>query len=584
MPTTTTELDRVASVVLRYMRAPIIVLITVSAVALIGMVLMPGQDADGNPTHMSFFHALYFLSYTATTTGFGEIPYPFTDAQRLWAILCLATSVIAWLYAIGSIIGLVQNPHFLQAIAQRRFRKRVARISEPFNIIGGFGDTGSLLTRGLDTAGGTAVLLDTDAERVKALALRDYHRSMPGVQADASTPGNLIAAGVKRPNCEAVVALTPSEDVNVKIAVMARLLNPSVRVICLATSSAPGERLEAIGGVERMDPFEAFSNWLSTALFAPSLHTLTHWLIGAPGVTLDKPLSCPAGAWILCGYGRMGRRVRAALQANGVKTTVIDPDMEGAEDLPEDEKVLGYANAETLRQAGIDKAVGVVAATDNDSDNLAILLRARSLNPRVSIIVRQNHHENELAFKAARADLIMQPSLVTARNILFQLISPSVQIFLDFLREHHDTVMQEVTHRLRVALGGHPPYLWTAKMTDHEAVALIAFYERRQTVTLADVMRNHLDRERTLACVPLVLTRHGTPTVLPDTSHVLLPGDSVLFCGTRHAQRLLNAALNNTYTLHFLVTGMQEPRGYFMKWLAGRMATAPDSQTKLTGR
>ncbi len=566
------ELDRVTSLVLRYMRAPIIVLVSVSAIALIGMVLMPGQDADGNPHHMSFFHALYFLAYTATTTGFGEIPYPFTDAQRLWAIICLITSVVAWLYAIGSIIGLVQNPHFLQAIRRHRFRKSVGRIARPFTIIGGFGDTGSLLTRGLDNSGATAVILDTDPERIKALALRDYHRAMPGVQADASVPGHLIAAGVTMPNCEAVVALTPNEDVNVKIAVMARLLNPSVRVICLATSSAPGERLEAIGGVETVDPFDAFANWLSTALFAPSLHTLTHWLIGAPGVTLDKPLSCPAGSWILCGYGRMGRRVRAVLRAQGVNTTVIDPDMEGADDLPENEKVLGYANADTLRQAGIDRAVGVVAATDNDSDNLAILLRARSLNPKATIIVRQNHHENELAFQAAHADLIMQPSLVTARNILFQLISPSVHVFLDHLRQHHGALMQAVTHRLKSALGAHPAHLWTAKIADGQANALMTLYRRRQTVTLGDVMRNHLHRDRSLACVPLVLTRDDTPFVLPDESHVLLPGDAVLFCGTRYAERMLDAALNNVYTLQYLVTGVQEPRGYFMKWLARKMA------------
>ena len=571
-----TELDRVTSIVLRYMRAPIIVLVAVNAIAMIGMVLMPGRDPSGAPVHMSFFHAWYFLSYTATTTGFGEIPYPFSDAQRLWAIVCLYTSVVAWLYAVGSIISLVQNPHFLQAVARRSFRNKVRRIARPFSIIGGFGDTGSLLTRGLDSADCTTVVIDNDSERIKALALRDYHRSMPGVQADASAPQSLIAAGVKKPNCEAIVALSPNEDVNVKIAVMARLLNPSMRVICRTTSSAPGERLEAIGGVETVDPFDAFAKWLSTALFAPSLHTLTHWLIGARGVTLDKPLSCPAGAWILCGYGRMGRRVREALQAHGVRSTVIDPKMEDAENLPEDEKVLGYANAETLRLAGIEHAVGVVAATDNDSDNLAILLRARSLNPRVTIIVRQNHHENELAFQAARADLIMQPSLVTARNILFQLISPAVEVFLDHLRKHHETLLQELMLRLKATLGAHPPHLWTAKMSETTARAAHDLEQRKLTITLGDLLRNPLDRKRTLACVPLVLTRDGTNHVLPDPCQIVRPGDAILFCGTRNAQRQLDAALNNAYTLQYLVTGIQEPRGYFMKWLSRKLT--PDQR------
>ena len=97
------------------------------------------MDVDGNPTHMGFFHAFYFMTYTATTTGFGELPYAFSEAQRIWASICLYLSVVAWIYGIGSIIRLVQNPHFAQAVAQRRFAIGVARIRDPFVIICGFG-------------------------------------------------------------------------------------------------------------------------------------------------------------------------------------------------------------------------------------------------------------------------------------------------------------------------------------------------------------------------------------------------------------------------------------------------------------
>lgn len=76
-------------VVLRYMRRPIFVLIVVYAIGITGMALIPGQDADGNVEYMSLFHAFYFFTYTATTTGFGEIPNAFTDTQRLWTIFCL---------------------------------------------------------------------------------------------------------------------------------------------------------------------------------------------------------------------------------------------------------------------------------------------------------------------------------------------------------------------------------------------------------------------------------------------------------------------------------------------------------------
>ncbi len=143
----TSDLDRVAMVVLRYMRRPVFALVIVYAVGITGMALIPGVDAQGNPEHMSLFHAFYFFTYTATTTGFGEIPSAFTDEQRLWAIFCLYMGVVAWLYAIGSIIGLVQNPHFTHALNEHRFARVVNQIKDPYFIICGFGDTGSLHAR-----------------------------------------------------------------------------------------------------------------------------------------------------------------------------------------------------------------------------------------------------------------------------------------------------------------------------------------------------------------------------------------------------------------------------------------------------
>ncbi len=568
---TTSDLDRVTSIVLRFMRTPIIVLVTVYAIAIIGMVLMPGRDADGNPVHMSFFHAFYFLTYTATTTGFGEIPYAFTDAQRLWAIVCLYISVIAWFYAIASIIRLVQNPHFVQAVAQRRFSRAVRRVTGPFYIVCGFGDRGSLLTRGLDDAGRTAVIIDSDPERIKALSLRDYRRTMPGLCADASVPKQLVAAGVTRADCEAIVALTQNDEINVKIAVMARLLNPAVRVVCLSTSLQRGEYLDSIGGVQVVNPFDAFARRLSTALYAPLLHTLIDWLSGARGVKLRQPFCAPLGIWILCGYGRMGQRLREALQAHAVRTVIIDPDMEGAEDLPDEDKVLGYTNAETLRKAGIDRAVGVVAATDSDSDNLGILLTARTLNSKVCLIVRQNHHENELAFSAANADLIMQPSLVTARSIVFRLLSPLSQPFFEHLRRHGEPLVGRLIADIGSVVGDHRPVLWTVRINDTGAPSVMALQARGYSVTLGDLVRDHLNRERSISAVPLVLNRHHKPVVTPERSEPLAAGDEVLFCGTRNAQRLLDAALNNEYTLQYLLTGAQQPRGLIITWFGKRL-------------
>ena len=97
--------------ILRRLRAPLITLIVSYGIAVFGFTLMPGLDAEGRPWHMSIFEAFYVISYTATTIGFGEIPYAFSQDQRLWMTFSIYLTVISWFYAIGKIIALAQIRH-----------------------------------------------------------------------------------------------------------------------------------------------------------------------------------------------------------------------------------------------------------------------------------------------------------------------------------------------------------------------------------------------------------------------------------------------------------------------------------------
>lgn len=270
--TSTSDLDRVGMILLRYMRRPLFALLFVYSVGIIGMALMPGRVVDGETTRMSLFHAFYFFTYTATTTGFGELPSDFSNEQRLWTIYCLYTGAIAWFYAIGSLINLVQNPHFIQSMDSFRFARKVERNVEPFVILCGFGDAGSLLARGLSDHHMRAVILDSDPERIKALGVRDYTVAMPGLCADASAPKHLLAAGVEHPACRTLVTLTNDDDTNLKIAVMARHLNPRLRVICRSTSIRHGANLRALDNVTVVDPFEIFAQLLYWVIARSELH------------------------------------------------------------------------------------------------------------------------------------------------------------------------------------------------------------------------------------------------------------------------------------------------------------------------
>ena len=89
-------------ILLRRLRYPLAVVVLVYAVAVFGFTLVPGIDAAGQPWRMGFLHAFYFVSFLGTTIGLGEIPQPFSDAQRLWATASIYATVTAWLYGIGA--------------------------------------------------------------------------------------------------------------------------------------------------------------------------------------------------------------------------------------------------------------------------------------------------------------------------------------------------------------------------------------------------------------------------------------------------------------------------------------------------
>ena len=152
---------------------PLITLIVIYSVATVGFVLIPGQDDQGNVWHMDFFHAIYFVSFMGSTIGFGEIPYAFTSAQRAWTLVFIYGTVIAWLYSIGSMLALFQEPVFGKMLRRRAFVNEVNNFHEPFYLVCGYGVTGSVIVAKLCKRGIRSVVIDIDQECIDRLEMDD---------------------------------------------------------------------------------------------------------------------------------------------------------------------------------------------------------------------------------------------------------------------------------------------------------------------------------------------------------------------------------------------------------------------------
>ncbi|MGR9051738.1 MAG: NAD-binding protein, partial [Gammaproteobacteria bacterium] len=261
-------------------------------------------------------------------------------------------------------------------------------------------------------------------------------------------------------------------------------------------------------------------------------------------------------------------KVNQVLLAHGINTTVID-----SKEISDKEKlenyIVGRTTAKTLIEAGIEEAVGILAGTDDDGYNLGILLNARYLKPNLFTLVRQNRHENKIAFEVSNIDMVMQPTLVTARRILFLLIAPLLKSFFYYLLQEDSSrkmKMEEVIKLLERKVGDKTPHLVTVNITPDRSRAVMKFLEEGKQVLLGELIRDPDNVTRELDLVFFVVKSGDEIIVLPNRTYKIKAGDQILFCGTALARRLFNATLNNEYKLYYVQNGIPMPRGYFMQW------------------
>jgi voltage-gated potassium channel len=156
--------------------------------------------------------------------------------------------------------------------------------------------------------------------------------------------------------------------------------------------------------------------------------------------------------YIICGYGRVGRGAAAELQHAGVPFVVVDISPERVERAMVAGMLAVAADStsdETLRQVGIDRARGLVAALATDADNLFVLLSAKGLNPKIYVAARAAEESAEAKMRRAGADAVFAPYSITGHRLAQSLLRPHVVQFLDFTTK--DIGMDIAIEQVRVS-------------------------------------------------------------------------------------------------------------------------------------
>jgi voltage-gated potassium channel len=140
--------------------------------------------------------------------------------------------------------------------------------------------------------------------------------------------------------------------------------------------------------------------------------------------------------YIICGYGRVGRRTAAEFKEAHVDFVVLDFNDQVLELAAEQGVPYIHGSGtkdEDLHRAKLEHARGLVACSDSDADNLYITVSARSMQPDLLIVARASDEDAARKMRRAGADRVVQPYSAAGQEMAKLVLRPQVAAFLDIV-------------------------------------------------------------------------------------------------------------------------------------------------------
>ena len=189
--------------------------------------------------------------------------------------------------------------------------------------------------------------------------------------------------------------------------------------------------------------FTAFLIIVSFGTFAYAVASLTRFVLDGEFNKLfrirklNTTIQKMSGHVIICGYGRNGRQAAQVLKKHKQRYIVIEKNAELTTSMQHQYSDL-VINAdaildETLLKAGILRAKALITTLPIDADNLFIVLTARNLNSKLTIISRASEDNSDTKLKIAGANNVIMPDKVGGAHMASLVMKPDVLEFIDYI-------------------------------------------------------------------------------------------------------------------------------------------------------
>ncbi|TAL15643.1 potassium channel protein [bacterium] len=148
--------------------------------------------------------------------------------------------------------------------------------------------------------------------------------------------------------------------------------------------------------------------------------------------------------YIICGLGRIGRLIADEFEKRPMPFVAIERDEGAVRKLPPDFPViLGDATEDLiLREAGIERAKGLITVLQTDAENLFITLSAREMNPKLFIIARYEEERSRLKLQRAGADKVISPYIIGGTRMAMAALRPAVIDFIELATQSESLGLQ----------------------------------------------------------------------------------------------------------------------------------------------
>ena len=152
--------------------------------------------------------------------------------------------------------------------------------------------------------------------------------------------------------------------------------------------------------------------------------------------------------FIVCGAGRVGRRIIRALKKEKCPFVLLERDEKKIAEFENDNLHILVGDAtleENLIRAGVQRAKGLASCLAEDADNVYVVLTARGLNNNLHIVARAVEEQAEPKLIRAGANRVVAPIIIGGQSMARALLKPAIADFMDsIVAETLDLVFEEI--------------------------------------------------------------------------------------------------------------------------------------------